>query len=413
MSTIVLLGTMDTKGTEYAFIRDCLEAQGLQTLLVDVGVFGGASLSIDIPGEEVAVAAGVSLSGLQSDRDRGKAISAMAQGAEKILLKLYEEQRLDGVLALGGSGGSSIACQAMRALPIGVPKIMVSTVAGSDVSAYVGTKDIIMIPSIVDISGINKISRDVLSKAAGAMAGMVKARIQAGEDKPLIAASMFGNTTVGVELAKSEVEKAGYEVLVFHCTGSGGRTMESLIESGMISGVLDITTTEWADELVGGVFSAGPDRLLAAARSGVPAVVVPGCLDMVNFGARDTVPAQFEGRLFYQHNPNVTLMRTTPEECEELGKRIAERLNQSKGPVSVVLPLKGISVISAEDEPFYLPEADQALFRSLKQNLRPGIPVAELDCGINDAPFATFCAKLLLAMIEEIRLKKKSEEPAR
>ncbi|GIP22054.1 Tm-1-like ATP-binding domain-containing protein [Paenibacillus sp. J22TS3] len=403
MSTVALLGTMDTKGTEYAYIRQCLEAQGLKTLLINVGVFEGASLPVDVTADEVAMAAGADLEELRAGRDRGRAISVMAKGAEVVLARLYEQRRIDGVLALGGSGGSSIACQGMRALPIGVPKVMVSTVAGSDVSSYVGTKDIVMIPSIVDISGINKISRDVLSKAAGAIGGMVTARVQAGEDKPLIAASMFGNTTEGVELAKAQVEKAGYEVLVFHCTGNGGRTMESLIESGMISGVLDITTTEWADELVGGIFGAGPDRLSAAAKNGIPAVVVPGCLDMVNFGARETVPARFEGRLFYQHNPNVTLMRTTPEECEELGKRIAEHLNQSTGPVSVAIPLRGISVISAEDQPFYWPEADEALFRSLKKNLRPGIPVAELDCNINDAPFAEFCAKLLLTLIEEAK----------
>jgi uncharacterized protein (UPF0261 family) len=288
----------------------------------------------------------------------------------------------------------------MRALPLGVPKVMVSTVAGTDVSGYVGVKDIVMIPSIVDVSGINKISREVFARAAGAICGMVQTDVPPGEDKPLVTASMFGNTTPVVEAAKAMVEAAGYEVLVFHCTGTGGRTMESLIEAGLISGVLDITTTEWADELVGGVFSAGPTRLEAAAKMGVPAIVVPGCVDMVNFWAPETIPDKFTGRKFYPHNPNVTLMRTDVDESRRLGEIIAEKLNMSKGPVTVLIPLKGVSMIDAHGGPFWWPEADQALNDALKRNLRPDIPVIEMDNNINDPEFAARCAETLLASMK-------------
>jgi uncharacterized protein (UPF0261 family) len=304
---------------------------------------------------------------------------------------------LDGVIALGGSGGTSIACAAMRALPLGVPKVMVSTVAGSDVSGYVGVKDIVMIPSIVDVAGINRVSREVFARAAGAICGMVETQVPKGKDKPLLAASMFGNTTPCVSAAKAILESAGYEVLVFHCTGAGGRTMESLIEAGLVAGVLDVTTTEWADEVVGGVFTAGPTRLEAAARKGVPAIVAPGCLDMVNFGAPETVPAQFRGRTFYQHNPNVTLMRTTAEECRRIGEIIAGKLNLSTGPVTVLLPLKGVSMIDLEGQPFHLPEANQALFQALRKNLRKDIPVIEMNCDVNAPAFAACCAQALLA----------------
>jgi uncharacterized protein (UPF0261 family) len=248
----------------------------------------------------------------------------------------------------------------------------------------------------VDVSGINRISRAVFARAAGAIAGMVEAEVPFGADKPLIAASMFGNTTPCVEAARKLLEQAGYEVLVFHATGTGGKTMESLIEAGLIAGVLDVTTTEWADELVGGVLAAGPARLEAAARHGVPAIVTPGCLDMVNFWAPPTVPEKFKGRKFYPHNPNVTLMRTTPEECAQLGQILAEKLNLSTGPVTVLIPLKGISVIAAPGGPFHWPEADAALFGALKKNLRKGIPVIEMDCNINDLPFARRCAEELL-----------------
>jgi uncharacterized protein (UPF0261 family) len=325
----------------------------------------------------------------------------MARGAAALLAKLFAERRFDGVLAMGGSGGTSVGCAAMRALPLGVPKVMVSTVASGDVSAYVGVKDIVMIPSIVDVAGLNRISRQVFARAAGAICGMVEAEVPHGDDRPLVVASMFGNTTPAVECAKAIVEQNGYEVLVFHATGTGGRTMESLVEAGLIVGVLDLTTTEWADELVGGVLAAGPTRLEAAAKHGVPAIVVPGCLDMVNFWAPSTVPSRFKDRRFYPHNPNVTLMRTNVEENHQLGCILAHKLNRSTGPVTVLLPLKGVSMIDSPGEPFWWPEADRALFDALKGLLRPDIRVIEMDCNINDSAFAERCAQCLLENLKK------------
>lgn len=394
--TIALLGALDTKGDEYAFVRQCIVSRGHKALLIDVGVLEAPRVKPDISRDEVAKAAGADAAALAAEKDRGEAVAAMSRGAAALLPKLYAEKRFDGVLALGGTGGTSVATAAMRALPLGVPKVMVSTCAGGDVSGYVGVSDIVMIPSIVDVAGINKISRGVLARAAGAVCGMVETQVPAGEDKPLIAASMFGNTTPAVNHAKEILERAGYEVLVFHCTGTGGRTMESLIESGVIAGVLDLTTTEWADELVGGVFNAGPTRLEAAARRGVPAIVTPGCLDMVNFWAPETIPDKFKGRTFYRHNPNVTLMRTDEAECAKLGQILAEKTNLSTAPVTVLIPKKGVSMIDLEGKPFYLPEANAALFDSLKKNLRAGIPVVEMDCDVNDPKFSAACAEELL-----------------
>lgn len=398
-ATIALLGAMDTKGEEYGFVKDCIERQGCQTLVIDVGVLEPPKLSADISRDEVAKAAGADLAALVAREDRGEAVAAMSRGVAALLPQLYAAGRFDGVLALGGTGGTSVACSGMRELPLGVPKVMVSTVAGGDVSGYVGVKDIVMVPSIVDVAGVNQISREVFARAAGAICGMVQAEIPSGQDRPLIAASMFGNTTPAVETARAVLEQAGYEVLVFHCTGTGGRTMESLVEAGRLAGVLDITTTEWADELVGGVLNAGPKRLEAAALHGVPAIVTPGCLDMVNFWAPETIPPKFEGRKFYPHNPNVTLMRTNIEESRRLGEIIADKLNQSRGPVTVLLPLQGVSMIDAPDGPFWWPEANQALFETLKARLRADIPVIEMDCNINAPEFAKRCAETLLTSI--------------
>ena len=396
---IALLGTLDTKGAEYAFIKQQIEEAGLGTLVIDIGILGPPPFKPDVSREEVAKVGGANLADLAAKMDRAEAVAAMSKGAAAILPKLYTEGKFDGVLAMGGSGGTSVACNAMRALPLGVPKVMVSTVAGTDVSAYVGVKDIVMIPSIVDVSGINKISREVFARAAGAIVGMVNTVVPKGEDKPLIAASMFGNTTPAVEHAKGILEKAGYEVLVFHAVGTGGRTMEGLIETGMITGALDLTTTELADELVGGVLTAGPDRLEAAAKHGVPAVVTPACLDMVNFWAPETIPEKFKGRNFYQHNPNVTLMRTNIEENARLGKIMAEKLNLSTGPVTVLIPLKGLSMIDAPGGPYWWPEADRALFDSLKRNLRKDIPIVEMDANVNEPEFSERCAEALLTNI--------------
>jgi uncharacterized protein (UPF0261 family) len=324
----------------------------------------------------------------------------MSEAAPVLLAKIAAEGRIDGVISLGGGGGTALGTAAMRALPVGFPKLMVSTMASGHTAPYVAGKDIVMFPSIVDVSGLNRVSRPLFRQASAAIAGMVDAAwTESTEDRPLIAASMFGNTTRCVDLARTVMESAGYEVLVFHATGTGGRTMETLIGDGLISGVLDITTTEWADELVGGVLTAGPHRLEAAARAGVPAVVVPGCLDMVNFGARDTIPLRFGGRNFHAHNPQVTLMRTTPEENDELGRILAEKVNASTGPVRVLVPARAISLISAPGQPFHDPEADAALFGSLRRHLDPAIPLVEMDVAINDEVFAEACAVNLLEML--------------
>ncbi|MDR3404422.1 MAG: Tm-1-like ATP-binding domain-containing protein [Chthoniobacter sp.] len=400
MPTIALLGTMDTKGVEHGFVAELIRARGHRTLVIDLGTEGPPQLTPDITREEVAALAGFDLTALVARHDRGEAVAAMSKAAPIILSKLHAEGRIDGVISLGGGGGTAIATAGMRALPIGFPKLMVSTLASGNTAHYMGVKDITMMPSIVDVAGLNRISRQIFTRAAGAICGMVEAQpppAQPVQDKPITVASMFGNTTDCVQKAKVILEAAGYEVLVFHSTGIGGRTMESLIESGLVAGVLDITTTEWADELVGGFLGAGPTRLEAAARQGVPAIVVPGCLDMVNFHAPESVPAKFAGRTFYHHNPQVTLMRTTPQECAQLGRILAEKVNLSRGPVTVLLPKKAISVISAEGQPFHDPAADAALFDAIKSHLRKDIAVVELDAQINDAVFAERCAQTLLS----------------
>jgi uncharacterized protein (UPF0261 family) len=401
MPTIAVLGTFDTKGPEHAFLADAIRRQGFATLLIDVGSLGTPTLTPDIDAASVAAMADeANYQAVLARRDRGECVTLMGRAAAKLVARLAAENRIQGIVSLGGGGGTAIATTAMRALPIGFPKLMVSTLASGQTAPYVGTTDITMMPAIVDVAGINRVSRAIFENAAGAISGMVTAaearRRAPAPDKPLIVASMFGNTTPCVTEAKKILEAAGYEVLVFAATGNGGRAMEALIASGLVAGVLDITTTEWADELVGGVLTAGPERLDAAAKAGIPAIVTPGCLDMVNFGERATVPAKFAGRTFYQHNPQVTLMRTTPAENTELGRIIAGKLNRSTAPVTVLLPRQAISVISAPGQPFHDPAADQALFASLRANLRADIPVIELDVAINDPVFARACAETLL-----------------
>jgi uncharacterized protein (UPF0261 family) len=392
---------MDTKGEEHAFVAELIRKRGHKVLVIDVGVLEDPKLKPDVTRDEVAAAADVNLSELVAKRDRGEAVQAMSIGAPIILSKLAHERKIDGVISLGGGGGTAIGTAAMRALPIGFPKVMVSTLASGNTAQYVGVKDIVLFPSIVDVAGLNRISRVVLTRAAGAICGMVEATPPPVEDKPIIVASMFGNTTDCVQIARKVLEEAGYEVLVFHATGNGGRTMESLIEAGMVEGVLDVTTTEWADELVGGFLTAGPTRLEAAAKTGTPAVVTPGCLDMVNFHGPESVPQKFQGRRFYQHNPQVTLMRTSPEENAELGKILAQKLNASEGPVSVLIPRKAISVISAPGQKFHDPAADAALFDAIKANLRPDIELIEMDAEINAPEFAEACARTLLKNIRK------------
>jgi uncharacterized protein (UPF0261 family) len=399
---VVLIGTLDTKGAEVQFVRDVLHQSNLRTLVIDASVLQLPHFSADVPREKVFEAAGTTLAAVQAAGDRGQAIAAAAAGVTKLVLDLHRQGKVEGVFGLGGSAGTTIGTAAMRALPFGIPKVMVSTLASGQVRPYVGVRDIVMVNSVVDVSGLNFVSRTVLTHAALALAGMVRGKhaLQTTPDlRPLITATMFGVTTPCVETARKVMERRGYEVLVFHATGTGGQTMESFIADRMIAGVLDLTTTELADELVGGVLSAGRDRLTAAGLQGVPQVISLGALDMVNFGPPETVPEQFRGRRFYQHNPTITLMRTTPEENDRLGKEIAEKASAARGPTAVLVPLKGVSAIDKPGQPFWWPEADAALFQSLRQWMAPSVELVELDLHVNDPAFAETAANTLLRLM--------------
>jgi uncharacterized protein (UPF0261 family) len=399
--TVAIVGTLDTKGADFQFLRDEIVDRGCAALVIDVGVVGEPAFEPDVPRSEVAAAAGADLEALQAAGDRGEAVAAMARGIPLLVRRLFDEGRIHGVISMGGGAGTLLGSSAMRALPVGVPKVLVSTVASGDVAAYVGMSDIAMIHSVVDVAGVNSISRKVYGNAAGAIVGMVAHEVAPGEDKPIVAATMFGNTTRAVNQAKARLEARGYEVLVFHATGAGGRTMEALVDDGHVTAVLDMTTTEWADELCGGVLSAGPQRLEAAGRAGIPQVVVPGCIDMCNFWARDTVPERYRDRTFYQWNPNVTLMRTTPEENARLGEIFASKLNAATGPVAVYVPLGGFSEVDVTGKPFHLPEASRAFVDALRANLRPGIEIVEVDADINDPRFSSATVEALLEMLAQ------------
>jgi uncharacterized protein (UPF0261 family) len=399
---VVLVGTLDTKGQEYAFLRDRVRELGAEAILVDTGVLGEPGVEPDVSREEVARAGGADHAELVRAADRGAAVEAMGRGAAAVLSKLHADGRLDGVASVGGSGNTSIAARAMRDLPIGVPKLIVSTVASGDTRPYVGAVDIAMMYSVVDIAGINQISARILSNAAGAIAGMAGVQAPApADERPLVGATMFGVTTQCVSRARERLEELGYEVLVFHATGTGGQSMEALATGGFLSGVLDVTTTELADDLVGGVLSAGPERLEAAGRAGIPQVVSLGALDMVNFGPAETVPERFRERNIYVHNPTVTLMRTTAEECAELGRRIAGKLNGATGPTVLYIPLKGVSAIDVDGQPFRDAEADEALFAALRDGLdRDRVDLEEIDADMNDPALADAMAERLHALIE-------------
>jgi uncharacterized protein (UPF0261 family) len=400
--TVAIVGTFDTKGEEFIYLKHRIESTGLATLMIDCGVLDAPPFTPDVSRSEVAASAGRRLDELLAARDRGSSVAAMAAGSAVIVRRLFEEGRIHGLISLGGSAGTTIGTSAMRSLPAGFPKVMVSTLASGDTRPFVGTKDIAMLYPIVDIAGLNRLSRRILGNAAAAIAGMVN---QGGADdqeaKPLIAATMFGVTTPCVTAARRILEKQGFEVLVFHATGAGGQAMEDLVADGYVAGVLDVTTTELADELAGGVMSAGPHRLEAAALSGIPQVVCPGAIDMVNFGPLGSVPGKYKDRRLYVHNPNVTLMRTTPEECAQLGRTTAQKLNRALGPVVFLMPLRGVSAIDAEGAPFFWPEADRSYLDALRSNLNPGIRLLEVDAHINDEEFARRAAQSLLELMRE------------
>jgi len=398
--TVVIVGALDTKGEDFRYVKELVEGAGLATLVVDFGVMGPPAFTPDIGREEVVAAAGGDLARIISGDHKDEAMQTMATGLAAIVRRLHNEGRVDGIMSMGGSGGTSIATTAMRALPIGVPKLMVSTMGGGDVSAFAGTKDITFMPSIVDVAGFNRLSRKIYANAAGAIAGMVKMEAPAGgTDKPLVVASMFGNTTTAVDHAKGILEAKGYEVLVFHATGSGGRTMEGLIADGFITGSLDMTTTELADEICGGILSAGPERCMAASRAGIPAVLVPGCVDMANFGGIETVPERYQNRNLYKWNPNVTLLRTNVEENRWMGEKIAAAANAATAPVAVLLPLKGVSMLDSEGHEFWDPAADAACYDAIRSGLKPGVPLIEVDANINDPEFSGKVAETLAEML--------------
>jgi uncharacterized protein (UPF0261 family) len=405
--TICIVGAFDTKGEDHAFLREEILKLGQQVLTVNIGVLESTRLfPVDIEANEVVRAAGLDLEEIRSRKDKAEAMKAFDRGAPVLIRQLFDQGRFDSIIGMGGSGGSSIIASAMRALPIGVPKVLVSTVASGDVSFYVRGKDITMIPSIVDVAGLNRISRLVYARAAGAICGMVQNEpAQSLEDRPIITASMFGNTTDCVNACVKSLNANGFEVLVFHATGTGGRAMETLVADGLVEAVLDITTTEWADELCHGVFSAGPERLDAPGQQGIPHLIVPGCVDMANFGAPSTVPEQFRQakRLFYEWNPSVTLMRTNVEENRQMGEIFAKKANAATGPVAFLIPLRGVSMLDGEGQQFCDRAADQAMFDAIKKNVRSEIPVVEVDLNINDPQFS---AKAVDMMLELIRQKK-------
>lgn len=401
MKTIAIAGTFDTKGNEYAYVKELIESLGFGTFTIHTGVFEPI-FEPDVSNKEIAEAAGIDIEALVTKKDRALATEMLSKGMEKLIPELYKQGKFDGIISFGGTGGTSLVTPAMRKLPIGVPKVMVSTVASGNTSQYVGTSDIVMIPSIVDVAGLNSISTKIFTNAVFAIAGMLKfENKKVVEKKPLVAATMFGVTTPCVTAASKYLEDRGYEVLVFHATGVGGQTMESLIDGGFIEGVLDLTTTEWADEIIGGVLNAGPHRLEAAAKNNIPQVVSVGAIDMCNFGPYETVPENFKGRNLYKHNPTVTLMRTTVEENEAIGKKLVEKLNMAKEKTALFLPLKGVSAIDVEGQVFYGAEEDKMLFDTLREGVNKDIvEIIEMDCAINDIEFAEVAAQKLIDLMK-------------
>ncbi|WP_315114937.1 Tm-1-like ATP-binding domain-containing protein [Clostridium intestinale] len=401
MKTIAIAGTFDTKGNEYAYVKELIESLGFGTFTIHTGVFEPI-FEPDVSNKEIAEAGGIDIETLVKKKDRALATEMLSKGMENLVPELYKQGKFDGIISFGGTGGTSLVTPAMRRLPIGVPKVMVSTVASGNTSQYVGTSDIVMIPSIVDVVGLNSISTKIFTNAVFAIAGMLKfENKKVIEKKPLVAATMFGVTTPCVTAASKYLEDRGYEVLVFHATGVGGQTMESLIDGGFIEGVLDLTTTEWADEIIGGVLNAGPHRLEAAAKNNIPQVVSVGAIDMCNFGPYETVQERFKERNLYKHNPTVTLMRTTVEENEAIGKKLVEKLNMAKEKTVLFLPLKGVSAIDVEGQVFYGAEEDKMLFDTLRAGVNKDIvEIVEMDCAINDIEFAEAAAQKLIDLMK-------------
>ena len=400
--TILMIGAFDTKGEEFQFLRKLIESQDYHVLAMNFGGLKSTDLfPVEIDHDKVATAGGSDITQIKQETDRGTVMKVMSQGVAELTRKLYEEKKFDGVIGMGGSGGTSVITAGMRTLPIGVPKVMVSTIAAGDTSAAMGVKDVTMIPSIVDVAGVNEISEKIFKEAAGAICGMVNMDYTPSvESKPIITVTMFGNTTQCVDHCRKMLVEQDYEVLVFHCTGTGGKTMESLVDEGYVTAVLDITTTEWADEVCSGVFSAGDTRLDAPGKAGIPHLIVPGCVDMANFGGKETIPEKYKDRLFFEWNPLVTLMRTNVEENAKMGKIFAEKANAATGKVAFLFPLKGVSILDSEGQMFWDPEADRAMFDAIKAHVKPGIQVVELDANINDEAFSQKAVEMLTELMK-------------
>lgn len=404
MATIAVIGTLDTKGREHQFIADFISQSGHQAHLIDIGTGGEPQVVPYMTRDAVLHAGKVDPSLLKQEREA--ALAAMSKAVTAVLLKLIEQHKIQGVISLGGGGGTTVATTVMRALPLGFPKVMISTETARDTSKFVGTKDIVLIPSVIDIAGLNRISKPILAKAAGAICGMVTASLEkpVQHDYPLVVTNMCPTNSVGVSAAKRMLEKAGHDVSVFSATGSGGVAMESILDSGNIIGVMDLTISEIVDEMFGGIHSAGPDRMRAAARRGISAVLAPGGADAITFGPLESLPPAFAGRTVHALSPAITLVRTTPAEAEAIGKKFADKANRFTGMLTVVLPTEGVGSLSVPGGPLHNPEADQALFAAIRSGLNESVPLIEVQCGINDHAFSEACAS---TMINDIKLLKK------
>lgn len=406
--TVVLLASMDTKSEESKFVRDLLEGKGLRVITVDVGtgLRGRPLFAPDYPAEDVAKAAGTTLSEIlamgRETQDDTTFMGKMSSGASSIANRLYADGSLQGIFSLGGTAGTHMATAVMRSLPYGIPKVMVSTAASGDVRSWVGTKDIVMIPSIADIAGLNRITRNSLAKAAGAICGMISTEEEAFSDKPLIAVTTLGGTTETAMRFKKGLEEKGFEVVVFHAIGIGGRTMEELIREGVIQGVFDMSTNEVIDHLYGGMTDGGPDRLEAAGEMGLPYLVAPGNLDHLIYTSRESIPEQFRNRKVFSHGTRIHILRSRKTEMAPLGTIMAEKLNRAKGPTGVIFPLKGFSFanIHVDRQEFDDPESDHVLLETLKKNLRPDIKVVACDVHINDEEFAYRAAEIYVSLWE-------------
>ncbi|GAB5442888.1 MAG: Tm-1-like ATP-binding domain-containing protein [Fuerstiella sp.] len=386
MSAAVLaVATMDTKAEEIAFVASCLRAAGVEVRTVDVGTKASPTIPADVPRETV-LAGGKT----PDDQDRGTAVTTMASALERYITTEVGAGRVAGVIGIGGSGGTALITQAMRALPVGLPKLMVSTVASGNTTPYVDCTDITMMYSVVDVAGLNVVSERILSNAAHAMAGMVAHEVEKSITPPCLGMTMFGVTTPCVTAVRKTLEDLGFDGLVFHATGTGGRAMEGLVRSGLIKGVLDLTTTEVADEIVGGIFPAGSKRFDATIAAQIPFLLSVGAVDMVNFGGLDTVPDRFRDRNLHVHNAQITLMRTNKDENRQIAKWIAAKLNSSTAPFTILLPERGVSMLDAEGGPFYDPQTNAALFETLESEIKqsPGRKIQRLPLHINDPEFA-------------------------